>query len=716
LATEGDGVAEEQAAVVQHFVVLRGVLGDDTTACAHRFDECGMSSADFGCLDVGVSVRLELAIAVSIDSAGKPDARIAGGFKLLDVGAGVRCIANDDEFHVRPDSLKSLNHNVCIVLRLEPAHVEKVFLRSNSELIQSSCRFGPFTVRSICDHDGRLLISFQIVVPNHIRISDNRIGNDRRKIFRNSIVQASCQSPLLAETLDTVHVQSYWSRGQAWHHRERGVCRITHEDAVEAERQRMKYREKCVRQRVEMLRSNSWKDGELHSFVRFVTISDVIGAAIDRHIVPARNQSSGQFFGECLKPAVICRNAAGSQDGQFHRVAIIDYARNCRGGHRPPLQKTMPELLSYLNRQLPEALRFLEEMVAMESPSFDKRLVDQFVRFVGSRFAAIGGSVEFVHADKFGDHLVVRFTGRSSDRVLLLGHTDTVWPAGELPKRPFKIDAGRALGPGVFDMKAGILLIWMAIDALQKSGGGLPNSLTVLLVSDEEVGSNSSKALTESEASRSKAVLVLEPSLPGGALKTARKGVGRFTVKAIGRAAHAGIDPEKGVNAIEEISRQILKIQRMTDTARGTTVTVGVVQGGTRSNVVPAEAAAEIDIRVTSMEEAERVTKAIKTLSPELPDARLEIRGSINRPPMERTAETNRLVQLAQKIASSLGMELKEGSTGGASDGNFTSALGIPTLDGLGPVGGGAHAIDEWLDLESLPQRAALLAGLIEQL
>ena len=229
------------------------------------------------------------------------------------------------------------------------------------------------------------------------------------------------------------------------------------------------------------------------------------------------------------------------------------------------------------------------------------------------------------------------------------------------------------------------------------------------------MGSTSSRAVTESEASACRAVFVLEPSLPGGALKTARKGIGRFTLKAIGRAAHAGIDPENGVNAIEEISRQILKLQKMTDLARGTIVTVGVVQGGTRSNVVPAEAAAEIDIRISSMEEAERMTKTIKALSAELPGARIEIRGSINRPPMERTAETERLFRVAQKVASSLGIALTEGSTGGASDGNFTSALGIPTLDGLGAIGGSAHAIDEWVDIRSLPQRAALLAGLISE-
>ncbi|PYR66295.1 MAG: hypothetical protein DMG20_13240 [Acidobacteria bacterium] len=354
-------------------------------------------------------------------------------------------------------------------------------------------------------------------------------------------------------------------------------------------------------------------------------------------------------------------------------------------------------------------------MVALESPSFDKPLVDEFVRFVGAQFAAMGGQVEFAHADKFGDHMIARFTGSSSERILLLGHTDTVWPAGEITKRPFKITGGRAFGPGVFDMKAGILLIAMAIDALQKVARGLPKCVTVLLVSDEEVGSASSRTVTESEARPCRAVFVLEPSLPGGALKTARKGIGRFALKAIGRAAHAGIDPQNGVNAIEEISQQILKLQKMTDPVRGTTVTVGVVQGGTRPNVVPAEAAAEIDIRISSMEEAERMTKMIKALSPQLPGARLEIRGSINRPPMERTAETIRLFQLAQKVAQTLGIALKEGSTGGASDGNFTSALGIPTLDGLGAVGGGAHAVDEWVDIQLLPHRAALLAGLLSE-
>jgi len=367
----------------------------------------------------------------------------------------------------------------------------------------------------------------------------------------------------------------------------------------------------------------------------------------------------------------------------------------------------MQDLLTLFTEQMPEAVVLLEEMVSMESPSYDKELTDRFVRFLAGKFQEIGGEVDIVQAAKVGNHLRVKFSDASTHRVLLLGHTDTVWTVGEVAKRPFKIENGRATGPGVFDMKAGILLMWMAMRALKA------RPVTILLNSDEEIGSSSSRSLIESEASQCRAVLVLEPSLPSGALKTARKGVGRFTVKAIGRAAHAGVDPGKGVNAVEEISRQILKLQQMTDSTRKTTVTVGIVQGGTRPNVVPAEAAAEVDVRIASIEEAGRIAAMIKALSPELPGARLEIRGGINRPPMERNTETDHLFRAAREIAAEFGLDLKEGSTGGASDGNFTSAIGIPTLDGLGAVGGGAHAIDEWIEIDSLPHRATLLAGLI---
>jgi glutamate carboxypeptidase len=376
----------------------------------------------------------------------------------------------------------------------------------------------------------------------------------------------------------------------------------------------------------------------------------------------------------------------------------------------------MKQLLSYLQQELPVGLQLLEQMVNMESPSTDKVLVDRFARFVGSQFESIGGTVEYVPTERFGDHLRINFPGKKTNRILLLGHTDTVFPAGETAKRPFRNTNGKATGPGVFDMKAGILIMWSALRALLKTGEPLESDITVLLTSDEEEGSSTSRTLLELEASSARAVFVLEPSLPGGVLKTARKGVGRFTIKAIGRAAHAGVDPAKGINAIEEIARQVLSLQAMSNAGLGTSVTVGMIQGGTRSNVVPAEAAVEVDVRVATDSEASRMTTAVHALRPHLPGARLEIRGAINRPPMERTTDTVRLFELARSIGEELGIDIDEGSTGGASDGNFTSALGIPTLDGLGAVGDGAHSIDEYVDIASLPMRAALLAGLIQRI
>jgi glutamate carboxypeptidase len=372
----------------------------------------------------------------------------------------------------------------------------------------------------------------------------------------------------------------------------------------------------------------------------------------------------------------------------------------------------MKDLVKRLRQDLPRSLKLLETMVNMDSPSDDKALVDSFVRFLGSEFQSIGGTVEYVSAERFGNHLIARFGAPSTEkRVLILGHADTVFPAGEAQKRPFRIENGRAMGPGVFDMKAGIALAWSALRVMQP----LSRPVTVLLSSDEEAGSGSSRELIEREASASSTVLVLEPSLPGGALKTARKGVGRFTVMASGRAAHAGIDPSRGINAIQEIAHQILHLQRMSDEQRGTSVTVGLVRGGSRVNVVPADAAVEIDVRALSNDEALRITEAIRGLQPSLEGAALYIRGGFSRPPMERTIETGRLFEIARIVAQELGIDLKEGSTGGGSDGNFTAALGVPTLDGLGPIGDGAHALDEYVAIDSLPERAALIAGLISR-
>jgi glutamate carboxypeptidase len=373
--------------------------------------------------------------------------------------------------------------------------------------------------------------------------------------------------------------------------------------------------------------------------------------------------------------------------------------------------------MTVTNHRLPAALELLQQLVDMESPSLDRTLVNRLARFVGDQFKALGAKVKYLPAGKFGDHLQIEFnhSSQSEPRLLILGHTDTVFPAGEGLRRPFSIENGRALGPGVFDMKAGIVLAWWALSDLASSGKA-HRPVTLLFTSDEEVGSPSSRELIEKQAQQCCAVLVLEPSLPGGALKTARKGVGRFTVKAIGRAAHAGVDPENGINAIEEIAHQVIRLHQMTNAGRGTTVNVGAIQGGTRPNVVPAAAGVDVDVRISSLEEARRLTEEIRALTPKLSGARLEIHGGINRPPMERTTETERLFKLARAIAAELGVDLQEGSTGGASDGNFTAALGIPTLDGLGAVGDFPHGVTEYVEIESLPARAALLTGLIQRI
>jgi glutamate carboxypeptidase len=265
----------------------------------------------------------------------------------------------------------------------------------------------------------------------------------------------------------------------------------------------------------------------------------------------------------------------------------------------------------------------------------------------------------------------------------------------------------------VFDMKAGIALALLAVRAVRQLGLRPRHRVAMLLTSDEEVGSTTSRAVIEAEADRSAAVLVLEPALPGGGLKTSRKGVGEYRIEARGVAAHAGIEPERGASAIVELAHQVLRLAELQDLARGVTVTVGRLRGGTRSNVVPALATAEVDVRVPTLEDAARLQQSIVGLQPVVPGVSLTVTGGMNRPPMERSPGVLRLFALARTIASELGRELHEGGTGGGSDGNFTAARGVPTLDGLGPVGDGAHAAGEHVLVEALAWRAALVAGLL---
>ena len=356
-------------------------------------------------------------------------------------------------------------------------------------------------------------------------------------------------------------------------------------------------------------------------------------------------------------------------------------------------------------------LAALERLVVAESPSPDKARCDACADEVAELFQQrIGVSAIRHRRPDAGDHLEIRI-GEGAEPVVLLCHHDTVWPKGTLARLPFRIDGDRVTGPGSYDMKAGIVEAAFALEHARPK-----RPIVVLSTSDEEIGSASSRTLIEETARHAVAVLVLEPAVSGGAIKTARKGIADFVLEVAGRAAHAGTEPEKGISAIEELAHQVLALKLLADPGSGTTVNVGVVQGGTRPNVVAAQARAEIDVRFTRAAEAERIVAAIQGLRPHLDGAQLRVRGGIDRPPMERSPGVVRLAQVARSLAADIGFALSEASVGGASDGNFTAAMGVPTLDGLGPDGGGAHADSEHLLVGSWLQRTQLLRLLIEAL
>jgi glutamate carboxypeptidase len=375
----------------------------------------------------------------------------------------------------------------------------------------------------------------------------------------------------------------------------------------------------------------------------------------------------------------------------------------------------MRDLLRFCDAERSWAVDLARALATLESPSHDKAAVDRCGQELGRRLAAIGARVERLPRETAGDHLRAEF-GSGPRQVLVLGHFDTVWEVGQINRMPVEVRGDRLYGPGVYDMKAGLAIGMLAMRALRSLRLDLRHRVVFLCTSDEEIGSGSSRAAIEADARRSDAVLVLEPALPDGAVKTSRKGVGVFELVIEGVSAHAGVEPGRGASAIVELAHQTLALESLRDPARGLSVDVGVVSGGTRSNVVAGRARAEIDVRVTSAGDAARTEAAIRGLAARNPRARLHVSGSINRPPMERTAEVVRLYRAAKDVAAGLGFDLGEGGTGGASDGNFTAALGIPTLDGLGALGDGAHAIDEHASIPALSRQAALLAGLLVEL
>jgi glutamate carboxypeptidase len=373
-------------------------------------------------------------------------------------------------------------------------------------------------------------------------------------------------------------------------------------------------------------------------------------------------------------------------------------------------------LLKWLTKQLPSMIRTLESFVRAESPSTEKAAADACARLIAAEWRKRGVPVELVEQRHRGPHLRITWApGKTKPRsqLLVLGHYDTVYASGTLAKMPFRTAAGRVFGPGVFDMKAGIVQALFALDAIQECGAALTKKLLFLWTSDEEIGSESSRRLLETEAKRSDAVFVLEPALgPNGLLKTARKGVGEAEIIVRGRASHAGLAPERGVNAIHELALQIVRANEWNDLRRGISINAGLVAGGTRTNVIPDCARTVLDLRALRIDDMRSIDKQLRALRPILPGAKLEVRGGFNRAPLERKYSVD-LFKRASSLAKQLGFTIGEGTAGGGSDGSLTAALAIPTLDGLGAVGDGAHSSGEYIVARTMPRRAALLATLL---
>jgi glutamate carboxypeptidase len=374
------------------------------------------------------------------------------------------------------------------------------------------------------------------------------------------------------------------------------------------------------------------------------------------------------------------------------------------------------ELLKWLKPQLPRMLKVLRDFVQSESPSTEKAPADVCAQIVAAEWRSRGLTVELLEPKHRGAHLRASAppaSGKSSGQLLVLGHYDTVYASGTLANMPFRVRAGRAFGPGVFDMKAGIVQALFALDAVLHAKIKLRKKIVFLWTSDEEIGSDSSRKLIESEAGRSDAVFVLEPSLGArGLLKTARKGVGEAELIVHGCASHAGLAPEKGVNAIHELALQIARVNEWNDLPRGISINAGRISGGTRVNVIPHHAQAVLDLRALRIADMRKIEERLQVLRPILPGARLEVRGGFNRVPLERKLSA-KLFAKAAILAQQMGLTIGEGTAGGGSDGNLTAALGIPTLDGLGAVGDGAHSPGEFIETRSMPERAALLAALL---
>lgn len=366
--------------------------------------------------------------------------------------------------------------------------------------------------------------------------------------------------------------------------------------------------------------------------------------------------------------------------------------------------------------RLQDTLEILRRIVEFESPSSEKAAVDRLVDYLSDEISKRGGKVDRISQEEFGDLIVASWPGDGREPILVMTHIDTVWPLGTIERIPFDIGEQVGRGPGIYDMKASVAMMLTALDVLSELDA-IGRPIKWLINTEEEVGSPVSRPLIEALAKESAIVLCLEPPVPpDDALKTQRKGVGMFTMTATGRAAHAGADHASGVSAVEELARQIQWLHSLTDYDKGTTVNVGVISGGTKRNVVAAEASAMIDLRVETMAEADRMVPLIQNAQALVEGASVRVEGELNRPPMERSEHVVAAFGQAQEIARSIGQEVVESSTGGGSDGNFTAALGVPTIDGLGCPGDGAHAETEHIQIQKVAARTALITALLAKL
>ena len=388
----------------------------------------------------------------------------------------------------------------------------------------------------------------------------------------------------------------------------------------------------------------------------------------------------------------------------------------------------MLDLLNHYAERREAILNSIRELVERESKSREESRLNEIAGFVAEQLRGIGGRVELIPCPGYGTHLRAGFDfghDKAERSVLVVGHLDTVWPVGTLDRMPFRVTPAEgastresvkryAHGPGIFDMKSGVAIAVESLRTITSWRLATKRPVVLLLSCDEEIGSKTSRSLIEEEAKNAAAALILEPPLAGGVVKTGRKGIGTFTVRALGRAAHAGLDPEKGVNAIVELAHQILRLADLNDYDRGVTVSVGVVEGGSALNVVPASASAKVDVRFWTPEDGERLVAAIRGLTPGAAGAQIEVSGGINRPPMPRSERNVALYERARDLAAELGFDLKDGVVGGGSDGNFIAAMGTPVLDGLGVDGAGAHAEHEHIVIDDIPRRTALLTRLMQ--